>query len=440
MLAVRLLARRLHFMAGLVVAPFLLVLALTGLVYVFSPQIHDGLYQSALYVTDGQGTAHPVSEQVAAALNAHPEGWLKQVIPPPAPDRTTRVVVEVPGLHESGYGMQERTVFVDPYTNFISSELTTVDGKLPANTWLRDLHADFHLGEVGRVYAELGASWLPILIIGGLVLWLAQPKRRKRLTAKELLVPSTRAATDGWGRLRAVHGPLGLWLTIGLLLLGLSGLLMSQFAGGRTDRSADPLRLHAPTLTVTSVPAPPGGTPIGIDQALSVARKSGLDGELVATPGAVYTVREISPGLPMHRDSIAIDPYTSAVLDRIGWGDYSPLAKLTALGTEFHTGTLFGLANQIVLTVLAAGLIALILLGYRMWWIKNPYKSKWAAVPPASWRQLAPLPLTLALVAVAVLAWFMPVFGASLLVFVLADALINLIRRRRQPIPTPRAR
>ncbi|NKQ57453.1 PepSY domain-containing protein [Amycolatopsis sp. K13G38] len=444
MLAVRLLARRLHFMAGIVVAPFLLVLALTGLVYVFSPQIHDSLYHSALYVNGHQGKPHPVSEQVAAALAAHPEGSVRQVIPPPTPERTTRVVMSVPGLQKSGYGMQERTVFVDPYTDFISSELTTVDSKLPANTWLRDLHADFHLGEVGRVYAELGASWLPLIIIGGLVLWLAQPKRRKRVTAKELLLPSVSGAKDGWGRLRGVHGPLGLWLAIGMLLLALSGLLMSQFAGGRADRSIDPLRLHAPTLTAAPVPVPPGTAPIGIDEALAVARSAGLDGELVVTqpakPGAVYTVRETSLGLPMHRDEVAINPYTSAVTEKIGWHDYSVPAKVSALATEFHTGTLFGLANQIVLTVIAVGLIALILLGYRMWWIKNPYKSTWSAVPPVSWRQLSSLPLALALIVVAALAWFMPVFGASLLVFVLADALINLIRRRRRPIPTPRAR
>ena len=31
--------------------------------------------------------------------------------------------------------------------------------------------------------------------------------------------------------------------------------------------------------------------------------------------------------------------------ERIGWSDCSPLAKLTALGTQFHTGTLFGMPH-----------------------------------------------------------------------------------------------
>src|SRR3954453_12258967 len=80
--ALGLLARRLHFVAGVVVAPFLLVLCLTGLVYVFSPQIHDSLYHAQLYVADVTGARRPVAEQVRAALTAHPEGTLSAVITP----------------------------------------------------------------------------------------------------------------------------------------------------------------------------------------------------------------------------------------------------------------------------------------------------------------------------------------------------------------------
>ncbi|OLT23613.1 hypothetical protein BJF78_32035 [Pseudonocardia sp. CNS-139] len=118
------LARRVHFLAGLLVAPFVLVLCLTGLVYVFSPQIHDDLYSRQLYVDQVGPAPRPVAEQVAAALAAHPEAALQSVRPPPAPDRTTRVNLAVPGADRPG---QARTVFVDPYTNYINGEVTTVD-------------------------------------------------------------------------------------------------------------------------------------------------------------------------------------------------------------------------------------------------------------------------------------------------------------------------
>jgi uncharacterized iron-regulated membrane protein len=424
-MAVRLLARRLHFLAGIVVAPFLLVLCLTGLVYVFSPQIHASLYHAQLYVADVGGIRRPVAEQVAAALTAHPEGRLAAVITPSDVDRTTRVVLSVPGS-------RSRAVFVDPYTNYINGELTTTGSHLlPANTWLRQLHGNLHLGEPGRIYAELAASWLPLIIVGGLVLWLAQPRRRKRVTARELLLPSFRGA--GWSRLRGVHGPLGLWLAAGLLVGAVSALAMSQFAGGRADRSTDPSRMDAPTLAERPVPVPGADAkPVGIDRAIAA---SGLTGELLVTPpsgpGDVYTVAERSSGLPIRKDSVAIDPYTAEVTERVGWRDYSPAAKVRTLGAEFHTGTLFGLANQIVVTLLAIGLVVLIVLGYRMWWVKNPYQSRWSQAPPPTWRQLPRQALLLGLAVVAALTWMMPVFGASLAVFVAADAVLRRVAAKR---------
>ncbi|MCI2415851.1 PepSY domain-containing protein [Saccharopolyspora sp. K220] len=550
--AVRLLARRVHFLAGIAVAPFLAVLCLTGLVYAFSPQIHDDLYHSQLYANEPDGSPRPVSEQVRAALAAHPEGALRSVITPSGPGRTTQVVLSVPGLRGVGDGAEGRTVFVDPYTNYINGELTTVGNLLPANVWLRQLHSNLHLGEPGRLYAELAASWLPLIILGGLVVWLAQPRRRKRVTWRELLVPTQRGAPEGWARLRGVHGPLGLWLAVGLLVLGVTGLAISQFAGGRSDQAANPLHLRAPTLTAapvqvptspsampevpppvtpsllpetprstseaaagvpetsTAEPEPPSSTPetppsvpetttvpgttppepttpetpsreperpsllptvppllpsippelpsiplgsspvllvsptfpasaspvrISIDHALAVARAAGLGGEVIVTPpngdGGVFTVAERSVGLPIQRDSIAIDPYTAQVAERIGWADYSFAAKLTTLSAEFHTGTLFGLANQLLLAVLAIGLLVLIGLGYRMWWVHNPYRGKWAALPPPVWRQLSRPALVLVLLTVVALSWVLPVLGISLVAFVALDSVINAVRRRR---------
>ncbi|GAA5172946.1 MULTISPECIES: PepSY-associated TM helix domain-containing protein [Amycolatopsis] len=419
---VQLVARRLHFLAGIVVAPFLAVLCLTGLVYVFSPQIHDSLYHSDLHVNRVGDTTRPLAEQVRAALTAHPEATLKQVLTPPAPDRTTRVVLSVPGPA----GTPDRTVFVDPYTGFINGELATVENRLPANTWLRQLHSNLHLGAAGRLYAELAASWVPLIALGGLALWLARTRRKRKL--REVLLPAVRGKT-GWQRLRAVHGAAGLWLTLGLLVVSGTGLAMTQFAGGRGDQAVDPIHLRAPVLAAMPVPVPPGASPIDLDRAVAAA---GLSGELAvvppSAPGMPFTVAETGEGLPMHRGAVAVDPYTGGVTERLGWDDYSLVAKLSTFGTEFHTGTLFGLANQLVLAVLAAATLVLLALGYRMWWIHNPYRGRWASLPRPVWRQLRGPWLSAVLLGVAVLAWLLPVFGASLVVFVLLDAGLTRLR------------
>ena len=191
---------------------------------------------------------------------------------------------------------------------------------------------------------------------------------------------------------------------------------------------------------VSTVPAGSANSaPIDIDQALAVARSEGLSGELIVSPphgdGGVFTAAERSVGLPIQRDSIAINPYTARVTERIGWNDYSFAAKVTTLSAEFHTGTLFGLANQILLAVLAIGLLVLIGLGYRMWWIHNPYRGRWATLPPPVWQQLSRPVLVLVVLIVAALSWLLPVFGVSLVVFVVIDGAITTIKRRRQSNP-----
>ncbi len=72
--ALRPLARRVHLLAGILVAPLLLALCLTGLIYVFSPQIHDGLYASQLFVDRSANEPRPVTEQVTVALRRAPGG------------------------------------------------------------------------------------------------------------------------------------------------------------------------------------------------------------------------------------------------------------------------------------------------------------------------------------------------------------------------------
>ena len=422
--ALRPLARRVHFLAGILVAPLLLVLCLTGLVYVFSPQIHDGLYASQLFVDRVGEQPRPVTEQVTMALAAHPEGELRSVVPPSEPDRTTQVNLSVPG---DGDPSHARTVYVDPYTNYINGELTTERGRLPANVWLRELHADLHLGEIGRLYSETAASWLPVISVGGLLLWLIKQGPRAR-TAREFLVPAPRGK-GAHLRLKSVHGPLGFWASALLLVTGVTGLMMSRFAGPRLFDARPPRLAAAPV----DVPVP--ATPIDVDSVLHVARGHGLSGTLEVTPsaapGQVFTVTETSPGLPVHRAAVAVDPYTGRITEHIGWDDYPLLAQIRTLGIELHTGTLFGLANQILLAVFAVTTIVLIAGGYRMWWKRSPYRGQLPPAPLPALRQLPrPLGAVAVLVAVA-LGWYLPMFGVSLAAFVVVDIVINAIRRRR---------
>ncbi len=63
------LLRRLHFYIGLFIGPFIFVAALTGTLYVATPQLENWLYRDALYGTL-TGEKQPLSAQITVATEA----------------------------------------------------------------------------------------------------------------------------------------------------------------------------------------------------------------------------------------------------------------------------------------------------------------------------------------------------------------------------------
>ncbi|WP_238424216.1 PepSY-associated TM helix domain-containing protein [Micromonospora parastrephiae] len=379
---------RIHFYAGILVAPFLVVAALTGLAYTVTPQLDRIVYGEQLTVDSVSETARPLAEQVTAARTAHPEGTLASVAPGDG-DVTTRVVFDVGDPAD-----RQHTVYVDPYTGAVKGTLTTWFGSTPVTTWLDDLHRNLHLGVVGRYYSEAAASWLWVLVLGGIVLWW----RRQRTAAgrvRRLFGPDF-AARRGVRRTRGWHAATGLWLAVGLLLLSATGLTWSRHAGENFGAGLDALDSRTPevstTLPDTAAPSGESGhhgggntghataiDPAAVDRVLAIARGTGLDGPVEITPAAdarsAWTVAQVDNTWPVRKDSVAVDPAAGTVTARSDFASWPLLAQLSGLGVQAHMGLLFGPVNQILLAALALGLLCVILWGYRMWWLRRPTRA-----------------------------------------------------------------
>ncbi|MFG3259972.1 PepSY-associated TM helix domain-containing protein [Streptomyces sp. NPDC048172] len=419
---------RVHFYAGVVIGPFLLVAAVTGLLYTAMPQIEQAVYRHELKVEPAPAREQaPLAEQIAAAREAVPDGTLSAVRTGAGADDSTRVVFEEPGLRE-GY---TRTAFVNPYDREVLGTLETFGQWLPVRAWFDDLHRNLHLGDLGRNYSEIAASWLWVEVAGGLALWLGA--RRSRAKLRRTLLPE-RAAPAGRRRVRSWHGAVGLWASVGLLGLSATGLTWSAYAGA----SIDSLRSRFDSATpAVSAELPGGGehragaaSGAGFDRAVRAARGAGLGGVLEVTPpsgkGTAYTVKEDTRSWPVRQDSVAVDPGTGKVTATLRFDDYPVLAKLSRWGIDAHMGLLFGLPNQLALALLALALTAMILWGYRMWWLRRPGR----APAPGGWRRVPGAVLAPAVVAVALLAYWLPWFGLPLVLFLAVDLTRAVVRRR----------
>ncbi|MFF8970154.1 PepSY-associated TM helix domain-containing protein [Streptomyces sp. NPDC014995] len=432
--ALRPLVLRLHFYAGVLVAPFLLVAAVTGLLYAASFPAEKVLYAHELTVPAGD-TRLPVSEQVAAARAAYPEGTVTAVRPSPSDDATTRVLLSgVTGVDAT----HSFAVFVDPYTADIRGGLEQygATGALPLRTWIDEFHRDLHLGENGRLYSELAASWLWVIAGGGVVLWFSRRRALRKVRG-----------TGGRRRTLGLHGTVGVWAAAGFFFLSATGLTWSQYAGAGIDELRTSLGGSTPSISAaasggdhaghdtTSAAGGTGEHGVGLDRVLAAARAEGLGDPVEIVPPAdaesAYVVKQVQRGWPTKQDAVAVDPATAEVTDVLRFEDYPVLAKLTRWGIDLHTGVLFGLVNQIALMLLALALILLIVWGYRMWWQRGRGSAFGRPVPRGAWAQVPPYVLVPLVAAIAVLGYFVPLLGIPLAGFLVVDVVLGEIAHRR---------
>ncbi|QKJ87137.1 hypothetical protein PMPD1_2192 [Paramixta manurensis] len=446
------LLRRLHFYIGLFIAPFIFIAALTGTLYVLTPQIENLLYAEAL-TAQPQGTAHSLAEQIAVARRyAGQQTAIYAVRPAPNTAETTRVQFADPALGPS----ESRAIFIDPYSLAIKGDMTVygTSGILPLRTWLDQLHRGLLLGDIGRNYSELAASWLWVAALGGVLLWWEnRPRRRVKMR------PGGAAAT------RYQHMTLGLLLLGGLLFFSATGLTWSQWAGGNIDKLRSELGWLTPqvkTALVSSSPVASAGPHAehhaammpGMDMSapslrsdnpangdwdrvLQVARQAGIRAAKVelrpASANQAWTVTEVDRSWPTRVDAVSVNPHNFNVMDQVRFANFPLVAKLTRWGVDAHMGILFGWPNQLLLALFGVGLCAMIVLGYRLWWLRRP-----AAAPARSlqtlitaWQRLALSGKIVSLLLALTLGYLLPTMGVSLLAFLLIDTLRGQQHQRR---------
>lgn len=430
---------RWHFYAGLLILPFMILMAITGTAYIYRDEIDDWYHADLKFVEATNGSPVTMQQQIEAALQAVPGNPIK-VIPPASSDRSSEIVIAADA------GGRE-AVYVDPYRG-------KVLGHMPDRTTLmwviRRIHSLAEFGTIPNYVIEIASGWSILLVLTGMYLWWPRGDQKGGVVT----LRDTPKRRRWW---RDAHAVTGIFIGLFIIFMAGTGMFWSvfwgkyanQFANGTPNGYPSGVRVEVPLSTIPmidafgdtswtneNIPLPQsvdGGTatgkadgptlaPIGIDAAIARMNELGLTpGYAISLPrgeSGVYSASIYPDDLDKQR-VIHLDQYSGRPLIDMGYDDYGPFGKIMEMGINIHLGQQFGIANQIFLLVICALIIFMSVSAGVMWWKRRP--SGALGVPPMP-RDTRSLAVVTAILAIGGIIY--PMVGASMVVIWLVDYLL----------------
>jgi uncharacterized iron-regulated membrane protein len=411
---------RWHFHAGLFCIPFVLILALTGSIYLFKPQI-DAFADRGVDALHLAGTRASAEAQIAAALAFVPGSKLFAYEIPLEPDDAVRVHLYTP----EGTGL---IVYVHPHTLAV---LKSVPHTHRLTEIVRMIHADLLAGRTGAILVELAASWAIIMLGTGLYLW--WPRDVRGMAG--VLYPRMNAGRRVFWR--DVHAVTGIWVSAFAMFLLITALPWTTVWGAGLSKTralltpdkqewalspADEHAQHRAEAAAASI-----ATPVTLDGIIARVAPLGLD-----PPVRVYLPNERTPYWRVRAETqnrprvreLELDARSGELLRDLRFGEKATIDRVIGVGIAAHEGQLFGIANQLLGLATALGLITMCISAVVMWWRRRPDGSLGVPAPRVEGFTLG-APLVASIVAVTIL---LPVLGASLLILWAATSTSTWLR------------
>ena len=394
-----------HFLASLYVLPFMMMLATTGGIYLYKPQIEGWLYADQMNV---QAVGEPLSyEMQLAELEANfGITRIRGITNYDDPTRSTMV--------EFNDAAGTRTIaWINPYTGEVlgNSERDTMPMQM-----LRKFHGELLLGNVGTKFVELAAHWAIVMFVTGAYLW--WPRGNRTLRKAVSLPQGAISKRSFW---RETHLFTGLLATVLVVPMIFAGLPWTDVWGGglsyiqqQTGQDSKSLRFSrdVPNSTVSE------GTTLPLADIFYIAQENGLLAPYEVRPPrtdeAAFWVRSDAASRD-DQSELIIDQYSGAILQRFDFADNPIVARTVSKGISFHQGELYGWLNLAQNTLAAFLVLVLSVSGFVAWWKRKPEGKLGVPAAPEAALGIGMIGL------IVFLSVLFPLVGASLIVALILD-------------------
>lgn len=422
---------RWHFYCGLLFIPLILLISISGCIYLFEDEYEDYMYQDLLFVTPGN-THLPASLLLEKARLTLPSLNARSFKSFAKPDRSTEIIFREKKTHHempekmsmewAGDGpekvrmvmnKEKTSVFINPYTGDILGTIKSSDRLM---AFMKDLHGNLLTGKIGTKFVELASCWVMMLMTTGLIMWWPRGKTGIMGTLIPRLTSNKRLF---W---RDLHAVPAFYFSFFIIFLVISGLPWTDIWGDafhsiqRDLKMSAPAGFHSRELKSEFIV---NKDQISIDKVIFEAQSQGYQGDLsIKIPRNktdTYAIQRNSDD-PAERPSMHLDQYTGKVLAASDWKTVPLLAKSVSYGIKLHRGEYFGVWNLVLVLVTTLVLIFMSISGVVLWLQRRPKGKLGAPKYPRSYQQ----PRWLIGTTVG-FSLFMPLLGASLIVFIMGD-------------------
>jgi uncharacterized iron-regulated membrane protein len=360
----------LHLYAGLVAGVFLLVASVTGIVLAFRTEIDHALNSRLFRVAPNENHA-PLDLVVRNARAVHPGGKLDNINLPAAADASVWVRFR-----------DREEVYLDPHTGHV---LGTRNKEHTFFYTVEKLHRYLFLGKQGQWITGTATVSLFLMVGTGLYLWL--PKSRKALRS----ALSFNRALKGRAWNVNFHKVTGIYSALVLLISAVTGGAEAVNWVVKTyGHPTAAAKIAARTLRSSG---PVAGQSAATVQALWDSARSRMPAFQSATltwpekAGGPVIVEYVAADAP-HNNALShvyLDGFTGRVLQVAPYGSESLVSRLYLWTLPLHLGQVGGLAGRIVVIAGSAGLTALVVSGFWLYYRRkiNPVRKPVPALAAA---------------------------------------------------------
>jgi uncharacterized iron-regulated membrane protein len=403
---------RVHFYSGMVAMPFIVLMALTGLVILYTQPIHDLTQGDLRTVTDtGEWISFDQQEQAVEKAFGDERSVVSMTLPA---DNT----------HSTIYGLDNGHVaFVNPYTGEVLGQTDPGGGIVGLSNRLHGtinnsermvslptVSAFWDDGPVMRDYVigdlllEIMGVWVMVLAASGVYLWWPRKKSDRSLFG-------IRLKKKGRAKWRDLHAIPGVALCIVLLVTLISGMAWSTYWGENFTALANEITpnnfMDPPASSVGtrgdldrlgnqipwntgSVPIPASyasatdgtlPTPISLDTAVKIATEEGMkpgysvyfpDNSQVDDAGnpiyGAFTLSNSWPRKTGETRDVFLDQFSGTTLGSVKAYGLGAISYGVDTMVNWHMGTQWGIVSRIFMTLLCVVSIWSVLSAFVMYW------------------------------------------------------------------------